>query len=310
MRYRADDGARLSSIGYKLRRSLLQRQWFTSTLLPTVPRPLRWGLRKAYFLPFDLMESVLGRRDKVLPPKSAIYTGSVDDFRRSGDALVARLAELGGLTPESRVLDVGSGMGRAAIALTSCLDSSGSYEGMDIVPSGVEWCVRNITNAHPRFQFVLADIYNKEYNPTGSLRPTDFPFPYGAGQFDLVILASVFTHMLPDDMDHYLSEISRVLKPGGRCYASFSLLDEESQETMLAGGSSLRFKPHSGGAWVVDPKVPELAVAYEAEYAQRAFERHELASDLRIYHGSWSPRSSLASLPPYSQDIIVASKNY
>lgn len=300
--------SRLIGLGYGLRRKLLTQQWFTSSVLPSIPRPLRWGLRRAYFLPFDILESVSRKHDDMVPPKSAIFTGSVDDFKASGDALVGRLVDLAGLSPGSRVLDIGSGMGRAAIALTSYLDSSGSYEGLDIVPSGVKWCSENITPKHPRFTFTLADVYNKEYQPTGRLPASELSFPYGDQEFDLVLLASVFTHMLPDDMEHYLAEIDRVLKKGGRCYASFSLLDIESKQAMSAGASSLLFKRFRDECWVVDPKVPELAVGYEEDYVRKAFRRQGLSEDLQIHHGGWAPRASLTAVPSFSQDIVVATK--
>ena len=47
-------------------------------------------------------------------------------------------------------------------------------------------------------------------------KASEYTFPYEDGEFDVVVLTSVFTHMLPDDVAHYLDEIARVLKPGGR----------------------------------------------------------------------------------------------
>src|SRR5215213_471304 len=125
---------------YGSRSWLLKQQWFTSRLLPALPRSLRWTLRRLYFLPSDLIERVLSNRDELVPPRSSIFTGSVDDFRSSGEALVRRLAHAGYLTPESKVLDIGSGMGRVAVALISYRDGTGSYQGLDIVPSGITWC--------------------------------------------------------------------------------------------------------------------------------------------------------------------------
>ena len=63
---------------------------------------LRWTLRKLYFLPSDLIERVLGNRDELVPPRSAIFTGSVDYFKSSGEAFVRRLADSGYLTPDSK----------------------------------------------------------------------------------------------------------------------------------------------------------------------------------------------------------------
>ena len=176
---------------YGSRSWLLKQQWFTSRLLPALPRSLRWTLRKLYFLPSDLIERVLNNRDELVPPRSSIFTGSVDDFRSSGEALVRRLAHSGYLTPESKVLDIGSGMGRVAVALISYRDGSGSYQGLDIVPSGIKWCSENITPKHPNYTFTLADIFNKEYNPAGRLKASEYRFPFDDETFDHAVLASV-----------------------------------------------------------------------------------------------------------------------
>lgn len=292
---------------YALRAWLLRQQWFTSTVLPSIPRPARWLLRRLYFLPSDLIDRMLGHREEMFPPKSEIFTGSVDDFKRSGQALVRRLVDLAGLTPDSTVLDVGAGMGRLAVALTPYLKGGGCYEGMEIVPSGIKWCNDNITSRFPNFRFTLADIYNKEYNPNGRIKATEYRFPYEDGTFDLVQLTSVFTHMLPADIEHYIAEISRVLKEDGRCYVTYNLIDEESLKSMEAGHSTLRLKHYVGPCWVVDAKVPELAVGYDESYVRDLYERYALASDYTIYYGSWSGRPLLPGKEPtYDQDIIVS----
>ena len=302
---------------YGSRSWLLKQRWFTSRLLPALPRSLRWTLRRLYFLPSDLIERVLSNRDELVPPRSSIFTGSVDDFKSSGEALVRRLAHSGYLTPESKVLDIGSGMGRVAVALTSYRHGSGSYQGLDIVPSGIKWCSENITSKYPNYAFTLADIFNKEYNPAGRLKASEYRLPFGDETFDLVVLASVFTHMLPDDMRHYIAEVTRVLKRGGTCCASYNLLDAESLRTMKAGRGAFRFT-RLGPHWVVDVNVPELAVAYEEDYARTLFEEHGLSC--MIHHGWWSGRTDIFPEPPwflhrddpdfryFDQDYVLATK--
>src|SRR4029453_8895583 len=177
---------KLLALLYGCRSWLLKQQWFTSRLLPALPRSLRWRLRKLYFLPSDLIERVLNDPDELVPPRSSIFTGSVDDFRSSGEALVRRLADSGRLTPDSKVLDIGSGMGRVAVALISYRDGSGSSQGLEIAPSGVGWGGGHIPPNHPNYPFRLADIFNKEYNPGGRLKASEYRFPFNDETFDLV----------------------------------------------------------------------------------------------------------------------------
>jgi SAM-dependent methyltransferase len=297
---------RTPALIYSLRRWLLSQAWFTSRLLPALPRRVRWTLRRLYFLPSELIERLAGDAGALTPPKSRIFTGSVDDFAQTGEDLVDHLVELGCLDQESEVLDVGSGMGRLAVALLRYRDGSGRYEGLDIVPAGIDWCQSKIASQHPNFRFTLADIYNKEYNPRGRLKASDYRFPYADGRFDLVVLVSVFTHMLPDDMEHYVAEISRALKPGGHCYATYSLLDEESLRRMHAGESQRRFT-RVGPHWVVDPKVPELALAYDEAYVRALFRRH--GQSCGVHYGSWSGRPIPADDPPrWDQDVVLTTK--
>jgi SAM-dependent methyltransferase len=301
---------RIVSILPRLRTWLLKQSVFTSTVLPAIPRPIRWMLRRLYFLPLDVVDRLLGRVEEMVPPKSEIFAGSVDGFKRSGQTLVQRLIDFAGLEPASRILDVGCGMGRLAVPLTEYLHESGSYDGLDIVESGIRWCNTNIASKYPNFHFVLADVFNKEYHPKGHFKPSEYQFPYADETFDLVILISVFTHMLPDDMEHYVAEIGRVLKTGGRCFATYFLINDESRQLMQSGEASLRFKHDHGSHWLVNTKVPELSVGYDEQYARDVYERCGFSSEKTVYYGGWCGR------PPFwsqasglgDQDVVFTTK--
>lgn len=303
----------------RLRNYLLSQNWVNNRLLPSLPRSVRWGLRRLYFLPFDLIEAATGKRNKMMPPRSANFTGAVDNFISSAEKQARRLEYTAGLTPHSKVLDVGCGMGRLATALIAYLDSDGRYDGFDIVPSGIKWAQENIAEGHPNIHFVLSDIYNKEYNPTGKLKATEYRFPYDDQSFDVIVLTSVFTHLLPEDFEHYLSEISRVLKPGGYCYATFSLIDDETKKLMSEGRSEMTFKPMLPSAhWTPGGRVDELAVGYEEAYVHAMYERYKMTGNYKIYYGTWSGRAlpagqTLSKSPDgtpdiTSQDVIISSR--
>ena len=70
----------------------------------------------------DLGDRALGRGDRLVPPRRLRgFTGD-SDFVATGDEML-RLARVhGGLSGDSRVLDVGCGIGRLARTLTEVLE--------------------------------------------------------------------------------------------------------------------------------------------------------------------------------------------
>jgi SAM-dependent methyltransferase len=243
---------------------------------------------------------------KIRPPDELIYVGEGPKaFERMGNEFFRYFVELGDLKPHERVLDVGCAVGRMAVPLTGYLSETGGYEGFDVVPKGVRWCEENITPRYPNFRFRLADIFNGRYNPKGKYRPEEYTFPYEDESFDFVFLTSVFTHMLPKEVKNYASEISRVLKPGGRCLITYFLLNEESLGLIEKGASDWEFH-HSRGKWcrVVDPEQPERAVAYDERFVHRLYRRNGLSATGPVAYGSWCGREEFLGY----QDIIVASR--
>ena len=206
---------------------------------------------------------------------------------------------MAGLTPASRVLELGCGFGRLGIPLIDYLDKDGLYEGIDIVCSAIDWCSRNVKGPHGNIHFTHADVYNGEYNPHGRIQSSEYRFPFEDSTFDLVVLISVFTHMLPTEVDHYLSEIARVLKPGGRCYASYSIINERVKARMAEGVASLNFKHDLDTHWLLTTSTPELGAAYEEGYLRTLYGTHNL--DFEFHPGGWSE-----GLGTGSQDVVVA----
>lgn len=202
------------------------------------------------------------------------------------------------------MLDVGCGIGRMAVPLTKYLDERGSYEGFDIVADGINWCRKKITPTYPYFHFQLADVFNKKYNPHGKYRASEYHFPYESESFDFLFLTSVFTHMLPQDMEHYLCEIARVIKRGGRCLITFFLWNEESLRLINAGKSVYDFKYKGEGFRTIDRATPESGVAYDEKFIRALYEKFRLTVAEPIHFGSWCGRENYLSY----QDVIVAIK--
>ncbi len=212
-----------------------------------------------------------------------------------------------GLGTEERVLDAGCGLGRIAIPLAGYLAPSGSYEGFDVAPESIAWCQENITPRYPNFRFQVADIYNKSYNPGGSQRAGEYRFPYEDESFDFVFLASVFTHLLPEDMENYIAQISRVLKNGGRCVVSYFLLNEQSRESIGAGRITQGpCFPYDYGEYRVQNKnIPEVAIAHDENAVRSLYEKYDLKISDPIRYGAWPGREGSV----FRQDIIWATKN-
>jgi ubiquinone/menaquinone biosynthesis C-methylase UbiE len=217
-----------------------------------------------------------------------------------GEHFMRLFVALGGLRPEDDVLDVGCGAGRMAVPLTSFL--TGSYEGFDIVSAGVHWCQKRITTRFPTFRFQVVNVHNRRYNPRGRHRACDYRFPYDDRSFTFVIATSVFTHLLPEDTEHYLSEIRRVLRPGGRCVATFFLLNAESQARIRRGDSQLPFMVQRPGYATIPTfrHIDEAAVAFPEQALVDQFAQWGFLTEM--HYGSWSGRNDGETF----QDLVIA----
>ena len=240
----------------------------------------------------------------LVPPRRLSFVGA-GDFTAIGLEFLRYFQDLGELRPTDHVLDVGCGIGRMALPLTGYLSREhGRYEGFDVVRHGIAWCQNNVTPRFPNFRFQHADIFNREYNSRGRIAGVDFEFPFPAQSFDFVILTSVFTHMLPDEANHYIAEISRVLKPGGRCFATWFLLNDESERLIDAGRSSIRLPYRLDGCRVASLAVPEDAIAHPETDVIASYRGNDLDVRRPLSYGSWCGRSNYISF----QDIAITTK--
>ncbi len=239
----------------------------------------------------------------LVPPQWMIDRVGGANYEVIGEALVRMFVLDCGLTPDMHVLDVGCGCGRAAVPLTRYLSSQGSYEGFDVIPDLVHWCQEHITSRFPAFRFQLADVYNGEYTPDRPARASDYVFPYADGLFDFAFLVSVFTHMMPRDIESYLGEVARVLKPGGIVYASYFLMNEQSERAMREGRTTINFSEVGDGYQAVADVSAEYAVAYDEGWVQGVYTQHALTIRETQY-GKWSGSGD----PLGAQDVIIAVK--
>jgi|SRR5215211_1512599 len=225
------------------------------------------------------------------------------NYRAAGERYRKLFIELGRLRPDHAVLEPGCGSGRMARPLTSYLSESGSYDGFDVMRKAIDVCVEEIGSRHPNFRFQHVDVHNYVYNPGGVLDPQAFDFPYPDQSFDFVVLTSVFTHMRPPEVRHYLDEIRRVLRPTGRVFMTFFLLNPDAMVAIEAGLTKRTFE-HEGDGYLYDVRGrPESAIGYREEDAVALIEGAGLILDGSVHYGDWTRRDGTAAA---GQDIIVA----
>lgn len=258
-------------------------------------------LRRLYYLPLDAAQRLRQGGDSLTPPRSLISVGD-GDFAAIGKEFLGYFKDLAGLQPDEKVLEIGCGVGRMAIPLTTFLSDPGEYVGFDIVRPEIRWCQKRITPRFANFHFHYVDIRNEQTNRRGRQPASSCHFPFTDGRFDFVFLTSVFTHMLLEDIENYLQEISRVLKPSGRMLATCFLLDPPARERLKKMNS--RFRHAYGDSLAIDPRLPEASIAHEETVIRKLFDKSGLALQEPVRYGNWSGREEFLS----SQDIIVARK--
>lgn len=256
----------------------------------------RERVRRAVWWPVDFAEGVLRIRPTFVAPRGMRFVGGSPQLAvREYREFYFPLADL---RHSDHVLDVGCGVGYLAMALLLDGKFRGRYLGFDIVPFAVAWCRRAITREHPEFEFCHADLFNRQYNPRGTLRSTEFHFPCDSASQDKVFLKSVFTHLMPDETIHYLGEIRRVLRPGGRCVFSVFLPDAPGP-IGSATKPAIAFHWQGADYAVHDPLIPEAAIGFSCRALQEWVAAAGL-SILQISLGSWRGGGG-----GHMQDLVV-----
>jgi SAM-dependent methyltransferase len=128
---------------------------------------------------------------------SIVGTGSKEEFESLGKVKLDCLIELG-LTPQSRVLDVGCGTGQLTTPLLLYLDAHGLYYGTDISAKAVAFCEKKYRRSN--FFFLQSEMTR---------------VPIEGRRFDAIALFSVLTHIYPEEMCRLLEDLKRLLDDEG-----------------------------------------------------------------------------------------------
>lgn len=168
---------------------------------------------------------------------SVAGTADVTHFLESGRHCFQAIEEMlraNGADPRAigDVLEFGCGSGRLLRHWTP--SERVRLHGTDYNPDLISWCERHFT--HGRF----------------AVNPLDGPMPYPDTSFDFGYAWSVFTHLSEELGDHWISELARVLRPGGLLLTTFhgefyvSFLSRPEQRAFAAGEIVVHRPGHSG----------------------------------------------------------------
>jgi 2-polyprenyl-3-methyl-5-hydroxy-6-metoxy-1,4-benzoquinol methylase len=202
-----------------------------ATMPYRIAKRLEENHRKLRVIALNTISRLKGAPDGLpLPPPRLVFlvqgTTKVQEFLTDGRATaleVRRVLKAYGIEIDSlrTILDFGCGCGRVirhVHALTGA-----RLHGTDYNRQFIEWCKRKLRFA--------------EFEING-LSP---PLAYEKEQFDLIYALSVFTH-LPESLQvAWMSELSRILRPGGyllmtthgECYLPY--MSKEEQECFRSG---------------------------------------------------------------------------
>ena len=226
-------------------------------------------------------------------------------FVRTGGFLLDELKKHGEITPASDILEIGCGVGRNAFSLSTFLESGG-YTGIDIDKPSVDGAAANAFLKKKGYQIKFLDVDNPEYNPEGRYKASEYVFEFEDNSFDLIFMISVFTHMLPQDIENYVKEISRMLKPGGKLLFSTFIMDYGT----TFGPTNFQY---GEGDWRSSHEdLPEICVGYFEDYLTRILTENGLTmvegSPIASEGGGDRNIPAAKTTTPFSQDIVVAYK--
>lgn len=220
---------------------------------------------------FDLLPALMFRELRSIPPNYLrIRVGVGNDvfsnqikYLTAGKNFWFYMLANGYVTLDSTIVDIGCGCGRFAHHLRDYVCSgerfSGRYHGIDIDHEMLDWCRRHFDAE--RFTFTQSTHRSSVYR-NDRAGDASFELPFQSASANLVFSTSLYTHLLPDELENYTREAFRVLKPGGVMAMYVFSVDHPPHSF----GNRHTFVHRLGKAFVESVENPEAAVAYEEEY--------------------------------------------
>lgn len=164
------------------------------------------------------------------------------------------------------VFDFGCGCGRVARQLILQDPRPRRYVGVDVHPELITWCCENLRPAAPEFDFYHHDVFDRLVNDDEG-KPDVLPLPVEDESVTFFESLSIFTHIVERQLDFYLHEAARVLRPDGVMNASFLIFEKGDFPVLGDDRNSL----------YIDDAYPPAAVYYDREWLQRTVDDAGLA---------------------------------
>lgn len=207
---------------------------------------------------FSIISDKIVYDEYILPAKHLRYCGSnfhdneyyISSALKEANRLINELS----LNKNSRILDVGCGVGRLAIGISKKIPNISEYCGIDVSERAIDWCNKYIHGRFANFNFYRLNFKNELYNKFGKELNASFNLPFADKRFEIIYLYSVFSHMRSNDILVYLREFNRVIKDQGRIFLTAFIEDGVEDET--ENPENYRMK------W----KMPLHCVRYERVY--------------------------------------------
>ena len=257
--------------------------------------------------PLDYSFRVINQIGQYPPLHLRRHVGGMSaGFNGASYELVAYLRLLAQLRDGDRLWDLACGCGLLELALND-LGWQGQLIGSDIHKPSIDWAQKHLGTRFGGHKFIHMDIYSAAYYPKGKLNAQEWFDSFVEKDFDVVVAKSLFTHLLPEEVDIYLRGIADRLRIGGKALLTFFILNEEQQRLAALGKNRMLFHPYSEDkrCAVYRPQAPTAAVAYEQNYLEKRFRDVGFKVEgWSRYHGAWTGGPDALSF----QDIIAVEK--
>jgi SAM-dependent methyltransferase len=122
----------------------------------------------------------------------------------------------------------------------------------------IAWCREHLAPRAPGFEFHHHDVFYGGFNP-GKGKPLHAALPCADHSFSLIVAISVFTHLTQVQAEAYLTELARVLEPGGTMLTTWFLFDkrdfpmmQDEQNTLFINEYDVRNAVIYDRAWLLD----------------------------------------------------------